>query len=250
LIGKDLKTIWHLLTPNPGKTHQSRLEHFYQKQASHYDQFRQRLLPGRADLFCQLNHHQPHGVWLDVGAGTGSSLDFLSDAQIGKYSQVQLLDLSPTLLKLAQDKIERRQLSNVFCLLADIHELEAQQEFDLITLSYALTMMPVWPLVLEKVSQLLKIGGHIGVVDFYVSAKYPSFELQKHSAWQRHFWPMWFSYDNVHLSPDHLPYLCSHFEVVDLVENTTQLPYIPLSRVPYYWLVGRKQATLKNFQSH
>jgi len=238
---QDIKTIWHLVTPNPGQDHQSRLEHFYKRQASHYDQFRKRLLPGRPDLFYQLNQHQPQGKWLDVGAGTGSSLDFLNDSQIKAYDKIILLDLSPSLIQKAQVKIEKRKLNNVQCQLVDIHDLNTEQKFDLITLSYALTMMPLWPLVLEKVYALLQTGGLIGVVDFYISDKHPSFHLKKHSAWQRNFWPIWFSYDNVHLNCDHLPYLCSHYEKMELFEGTTQLPMLPFSQVPYYWFIGKKR---------
>ncbi len=240
MIGQDIKTIWHLLRPNPGRDHQSRLEHFYKKQAPHYDQFRKRLLPGRPDLFYQLNQRQPGGEWLDVGAGTGSSLDFLNESQIRAYDKILLLDLSSSLIQRADEKIKKRQLHNVRCLLADVHDLKTDQKFDLITLSYALTMMPLWPLVAEKVYALLKPQGLIGVVDFYVSAKHPSFNLKKHSAWQRHFWPLWFSYDNVHLNSDHLPYLFSHYEKLDLYESTTQLPLLPFSQVPYYWFIGKK----------
>jgi S-adenosylmethionine-diacylgycerolhomoserine-N-methlytransferase len=44
-------------------------------------------------------------------------------------------------------------------------------------------------------------------------------------------------------SPDHLPFLERHFETVLLNESTGKIPYIPLSRMPYYQFIGRKPAT-------
>jgi len=237
---QDIKTIWHLVTPNPGQDHQSRLEHFYKRQASHYDQFRKRLLPGRPDLFYQLNQHQPQGKWLDVGAGTGSSLDFLNDSQIKAYDKIILLDLSPSLIQKAQVKIEKRKLNNVQCQLVDIHDLNTEQKFDLITLSYALTMMPLWPLVLEKVYALLQTGGLIGVVDFYISDKHPSFHLKKHSAWQRNFWPIWFSSIMFILTAIICPIYAPTMKRWSYLKAQLSCPCCPLAKSPTTGLLAKK----------
>jgi S-adenosylmethionine-diacylgycerolhomoserine-N-methlytransferase len=50
-ILSDVRTLYHLaLTPIRGQTHADRLESFYRGQATSYDAFRQRLLPGRDEL--------------------------------------------------------------------------------------------------------------------------------------------------------------------------------------------------------
>jgi S-adenosylmethionine-diacylgycerolhomoserine-N-methlytransferase len=65
--------------------------------------------------------------------------------------------------------------------------------------------------------------------------------MARHGWLTRHFWPAWFSRDNVFPSPDHLPYLQRRFEPVSLVENRAAVPYLPLARVPYYLFIGRKR---------
>jgi hypothetical protein len=62
-----------------------------------------------------------------------------------------------------------------------------------------------------------------------------------HSWLTRSLMPVWFATDNVHPSPDHLPYLIRHFEQVSLDEGMAKLPYVPLLRAPYYRFVGRRR---------
>ena len=64
--------------------------------------------------------------------------------------------------------------------------------------------------------------------------------MQRHSAFTRYFWPTWFGIDNVFPSPDHLPWLQSHFQTVRLQERTGKVPYLLGLKAPYYVFVGRK----------
>jgi len=94
---------------------------------------------------------------------------------------------------------------------------------------------------------MLRDGGRIGVVDFYVSRKYPSKNLIGQSLhfhiWPiRTFWQLWFGMDNVFLNPDHLPYMMSHFTPETTREKLANVPYIPLLKVPYYIFIGTKQS--------
>src|SRR5438046_281854 len=82
--------------------------------------------------------------------------------------------------------------------------------------------------------RLLKPGGIIGVVDFYVSRKYAGGSLARHGWFTRNFWPIWFALDNVFPSPDHVPFLHRHFDALHFQEHRARVPYIPLARVPYY----------------
>jgi S-adenosylmethionine-diacylgycerolhomoserine-N-methlytransferase len=66
-------------------------------------------------------------------------------------------------------------------------------------------------------------------------------DLISHGWFRRTFWRVWFDFDNVNLNPDHLPYLLSHFTGIDMKEQTTSIPYIPLLRCPYYMFIGEKK---------
>ncbi len=113
---------------------------------------------------------------------------------------------------------------------------------DVVTCSYSLTMIPDWFAAIDRACDLLRPGGIFAVVDFYVARKFPASGMQQQSWWTRNFWPTWFGSDNVHLSADHIPYLQSRFETVELVESTSRVPYLLGLRVPYYRFIGRKRA--------
>jgi S-adenosylmethionine-diacylgycerolhomoserine-N-methlytransferase len=116
-----------------------------------------------------------------------------------------------------------------------------RQPADVVTFSYSLTMIPDWFAALEHARRLLRPGGTLGVVDFYVSRKYPAPGHRRHSWFTRSFWPVWFATDNVFPNPDHVPYLHRHFEPVSFHEEWMRMRYFPLARVPYYRFVGRKR---------
>jgi S-adenosylmethionine-diacylgycerolhomoserine-N-methlytransferase len=102
-------------------------------------------------------------------------------------------------------------------------------------------MIPDWFAAIENAIAMLKPGGTLGVVDFYVSRKYPSDGLARHRWLTRTFWPTWFAMDNVFPSPDHVPFLHRHLDVLHFEEHKAKVPYIPLMRMPYYLFVGRKR---------
>lgn len=238
-FSSDLKILWHMaVSPIRGKTHSERLESFYGKQAEGYDDFRRRLLQGRREMWDALPIKEGDRA-VDMGGGTGANLEFLGD-RINKLQQLQLVDLSGSLLKVAQERIKARGWANVSTVETDATTWMPEQPVDLVTFSYSLTMIPDWFAAIDQAYKMLKPGGLIGVVDFYVSRKYPDTGRAKHSWLTSTFWPNWFRFDNVFPSPDHLPYLSRHFTPVQVSEHRARIPYMPCSRVPYYIFIGRK----------
>jgi len=242
----DLKIIVKMvLHTNRGNDHAARMDHFYSDQAQGYDDFRKRLLKGRESLWQQvLDQKTPDGIhWIDMGGGTGANLDFFGDT-IGRLGKVYVVDLASSLLKVAKQRAEANHWNNVEVVEADATTyVPPEQQVDVVTFSYSLTMIPDWFAAIDHAYSLLKPGGLIGVADFYVSRKHPNEGFQRHNWSKRAFWPMWFAYDNVFPSPDHLPYLSRKFEQVALDECLTRLPYFvlnPFAKMPYYVFVGRK----------
>lgn len=240
---QDLKILYHMaLKPIRGKSHADRLESFYGGQAEAYDDFRKRLLQGREELIKAVDP-PADGVWLDMGGGTGSNLEFFGET-LPKLKKVYVVDLAPSLLAMARKRVADRGWSNVQAVEADATTFVPEEgTVDVVTFSYSLTMIPDWFAAIDHALRLLKPGGVIGVVDFYVSRKYPPDGLKGHGWFTRSFWPVWFSSDNVYPSADHVPYLHRRFEPVYFEERLAKVPYIPILRTPYYVFVGRKSAS-------
>ncbi|GHT37595.1 ubiquinone/menaquinone biosynthesis methyltransferase [Planctomycetales bacterium] len=241
----DLRVIYNMaVRPIRGNTHAERMDNFYSGQARDYDDFRRRLLRGREDLWQRLLESESYEntVWLDMGGGTGSNLHFFGNA-IDRISKVYVVDLAGSLLEVADKRIHESGWKNVETAEADATTfLPKEGTVDTITFSYSLTMIPDWFAAVDHAWNLLKPGGRIGVVDFFVSRKHPSEGHIKHSWMKRSFWPVWFNCDNVFPSPDHLPYLGRKFETVFFEERLTRLPMFPnpFFRMPYYLFIGRK----------
>ncbi|MEX2174269.1 MAG: methyltransferase domain-containing protein [Pirellulaceae bacterium] len=162
--------------------------------------------------------------------------------RLGGLKKIYVLDLSHSLLEIAKQRIVEKGWTNVETVEADATTFQpAEGPLDVVTFSYSLTMIPDWFAALENALAMLKPGGILGVVDFYVSRKYPSDGLTRHRWTTRTFWPTWFGMDNVFPSPDHVPYLHRHFDVLHFEEHLAKVPYIPLMRTPYYLFVGRKR---------
>ncbi len=237
----DFRTLWSLVAhPIRGGTHQERLDSFYRKQAEHYDRFRERLLRGRAELYKMIDA-PTGGVWVDLGGGTGANLSHLAPRLPG-LAKVYLVDLCEPLVEVARRRVAENNWANVEVVQADATRfVPPEQEADVVTFAYSLTMIPDWFAAIEHALSLLRPGGLLGVVDFYVSRKHP------HQGWARHgwatrtFWPIWFATDNVHLNPDHVPFLHSRLEPLTVSEHRAPVPYLPLARVPYYRFIGRKR---------
>ncbi|MDR2644130.1 MAG: class I SAM-dependent methyltransferase, partial [Planctomycetaceae bacterium] len=215
---------------------------FYKNQAKDYDDFRRRLLKGRESLWQNMLAIDPYQntTWMDMGGGTGSNLLFFGDA-ISEISKIYVVDLAGSLLEVADSRIHDSGWKNIETAEADATSFTPQEDaVDNITFSYSLTMIPDWFAAINHAWEILKPNGKIGVVDFYLSRKFPSQGHVKHNWLKRTFWPMWFAFDNVFPSHDHVPYLHNKFEPILFEEHQTRLPWFPFLKMPYYLFIGRK----------
>ncbi len=237
---RDIRVIFHMLFKRgKGDSHAERMESFYSGQANDYDEFRKKLLTGREELWEKLDVPQD-GVWVDFGGGTGWNLENISD-DIHRLKKIYVVDLASSLLKIAEQRFDQRGWDNAVAVEADATKFTPQEGYaDVVTFSYSLTMIPNWFAAIENAKRILKPGGKIGIVDFYVAQKHGSPELKQHRWFTRSFWPVWFATDNVYPDKDHLPFLLHHFQKQDLLEARCKIPYIPFIRMPYYRLIAEK----------
>ena len=237
----DMRVLWHLVTSKAasGTNHQERLEAFYSGQREAYDSFRRRLLHGRERMMELLPLPRTGGTLIDMGGGTGSNLEALGD-RIQGLEKASVLDLCPSLLQVARERIAQKGWNNVEVIHGDATRHLPPQPVDAVTFSYSLTMIPDWFDAVAHAWNILKPGGVIGVVDFYVPRKWPDAGRKQGSGFTRSFWPSWFGYDNVFLSPDHLPFLSRRFEPVLVEEERGKVPYMLGMKAPYYIFIGKK----------
>ena len=120
------------------------------------------------------------------------------------------------------------------------YEAMAATPVDVVYLSYALTMIPNWRQALTNAMAMLKPGGTLGVVDFYVAPRQEGSDALAHSRLECAFWRRWFGHDGVRLDPEHLLTLRAQLPQHTTLESRAKVPYLPLLRVPYYVFVGTK----------
>ena len=224
--------------------HAQRMESFYSGQAEGYDDFRKRLLQGRELVFETLGKSEDfldQAIWVDFGGGTGANLEFIGP-NISRFSKVYVVDLATSLLEIVRKRCDRNRWTNVEAITGDATSwTPSEWSADIVTFSYSLTMIPDWFAAIDNALRILKPGGKIGVIDFYVSRKFAADGLKRHSWSTRSFWPVWFASDNVFPNADHIPYLQNRFQTNMLCEHRAKIPYLPLVRTPYYQFIGSKR---------
>lgn len=233
----DAAVLARLLRGMPrADSHAQALASFYGPQSAQYDRFRERLLAGRAALIGALPLPGRAEV-VELGGGTGRNAEFFG-ARLSRIESITIVDLCAPLL--AQARERARRIPQLRVVEADATAWQPAQPVDAVILSYALTMIPDWRGALANALAMLKPGGALAVVDFYVSAARVRAGGVAHGALTRRFWPAWFAHDGVRLDARHLPTLQQMLPDHQLVEARAPLPYLPLARVPYYRFIGRK----------
>jgi S-adenosylmethionine-diacylgycerolhomoserine-N-methlytransferase len=235
----DSRVLLSMLRGKPRSgTAAERLEAFYAPQATHYAAFRERLLQGRSELIARLPA-VPGCTVVELGGGTGANMERFG-ARLPAVRRYIVVDLCAALLD--QARLRARTRANVEVVEADVTQYRPGEPVDCVFFSYALTMIDDWQAAIQNALAMLKPGGTLGVVDFYVSAPQPAAGRVQHSALDRWFWRQWFEHDGVHLSPAPLAALTAALPDCQVEERRARVPYLMGLSVPYYLFTGRKPA--------
>lgn len=239
---------------------------FYANQSDVYDGFREELLPGRQRQLqhgIPWRHLEPGSTWLSVGCGTARDLEYVVEAVKLLCVHVYLLDLSPALLAVAEKRVEELGVAeNVTFICGDVNRVlghagpaacdqdkatpcdqtvDDQQkshmpmQFDVVTCTYCLTMIPDWQAALECMRAAVKPGGYLSLLDFTVRSGHAGSFVQRFTRW-------WFSNDGVYLNHEQPAQLrvSSEFAEVWYDEGTSRVPYTILYPT-HYTYTGRKK---------
>jgi S-adenosylmethionine-diacylgycerolhomoserine-N-methlytransferase len=199
---------------------------------------RKRMLHGREALLDALAP-PPGSRIVELGAGTGAMID-LWGARVADFAALELVDLCPAMTERASRRARGRR--NIRVVEADASAYRPPWPADVVYLSYSLTMIPDWMRALNNALAMLRPGGKLGIVDFYVAGEDHAGGRARHGVLTRWFWTHWFRHDHVFLSPRHLAALCLLTDRCYLHEGSGPLPYMPLLRAPYFVFVGAKPA--------
>lgn len=174
-----------------------KLQKYYKFHSSIYDATRWSFLFGRQKFLSDLPELKPGSRILEIGCGTGKNLQLLENL----YPSATLVgvDLSEDMLKKAAQKVSRSEKVTL------MHHHYGSEDpgwapYDLIVLSYSLTMMGERvDNVLQQVYQDLNPNGYIAVVDFHNTP----------IKWYR----SWMSHNHVSMDGSILPRLTNYFTV-------------------------------------
>lgn len=236
----DLPVLWRMLRGMGRDGEQAqRLEGFYVGQAASYDRFRERLLHGRDELLARLPL-APGSALVELGAGTGRNLEPIAQ-RLGALASVHLVDLCPSLLQIARQRIAGRGWRNVAVVEADATTWRPPHQVDAVLCAYSLSMMPDWRATVANACAMLKPDGLLAVVDFTViddaAARIAGVEPQP--AILRWAWRRWFGHDGVHPDPALVPGLTAGLRTEHLAVGRGSIPYLPL-RAAYVQFIGRR----------
>lgn len=181
------------------------------------------------------------------------------------FSRIYLVDFSPSLCKIARQRFSKLGWKNthVICQDARLFRLQDHEtaisdslhfasntdakkdkifKASLVTMSYALSMIPDFHSVIDSIPALLASAGILCVVDFYVQnavdisgRNYGGGSFDRHVNWLgRAFWRSWFELDRVALEPARRDYLEYRFGTI---LNFNKRHYY-LGAIPYYTWIG------------
>ena len=178
------------------------MDRMYRFQRHFYDISRKYCLLGRDRLISEMRISEGDHV-LEVGCGTGRNLEILAK----KYPDVRFygLDASGEMLRNAEKRKEAKSLRNLTVArgLADgfshSEEFDLEEMFDVVFLSYSISMIPNWEDAIDNCLENLKKGRPLYIVDFFDQRSMPAWFRKALQAWLRQF--------HVQYKPDLLQHL-------------------------------------------
>jgi len=196
--------------------HAKDMESFYKYQKEGYDAFREGLLHAKSALMESFPlKKQGNMVWVDVGGGTARNLEYFPPEVIRKYfKKIIILDISASLLEVAQHRINLMGLSDIVTVIehdftADsalkLKEMPQLGTVDVVTMSYSYSMIPNQKAAMTNATLLLKKDGYVCIADFFQKGNFddclPPFSRSVRHA-ESVFHKNWFALDHVHLLAD------------------------------------------------
>ncbi|KAJ3348809.1 hypothetical protein HDU83_001011 [Entophlyctis luteolus] len=183
-------------------------------------------------------------AWIDVGGGTGANIEMMNAFfPIRNFDKVYLVDITPSLCKVAEERFRRLGWTNVTVVCMDASKFTIPKEdgddleIALMTMSYSLSMIEQFYPIIDGLVNVLSPTGIFGVADFYVSSKRSADPTRQLSWLSRWFWSIWFDADNIYLHHSRRDYLEHKFKTVKTLNGKNRSMF-PGFAIPYYVWIG------------
>lgn len=193
---EDIKTQLTMVAHIFMKKDDEFMDNYYKKQAHYYDNYRSRMLHGKAQLLNKLTFKTGMRV-LVQGIGTGDILDTL-ETIIPSLKELVLIDIADVMLAQCRQRVTNKGWTNVVIEQADACAYVRPDHFDLIICTYTLTMIKNWSMVVTNAHLSLKKQGIYAVTDFTSKKK-------------TGFYPWIFKLNHVFMNPEHFQMLKQRF---------------------------------------
>ncbi len=102
---------------------------------------------------------------MEVGCGTGLNFRFLRGV-VGEEGKVIGVDLTPEMLKEAEDRIKRNGWENVELVQSDAAAYEFPEGINGVISTFAITLIPEYDRIIKKGAEALAQSGRLVVGDF------------------------------------------------------------------------------------
>lgn len=231
------------------------MEAFYAHQKGDYDSFRENMLHARPWLMHSFPiNSEGKMIWVDVGGGTARNLEYLPPKIVReKFSKIVILDVSPSLLEMAKERVEAMGLSDIVTLVEEdftatkaFDSLPAKGSVDVVTMSYSLSMIPDKVQAVKHAIELLKPNGkgRFMIADFFalptimVRDQNPCRGLGRIArSFESVFHKKWFANDHVYLLEESIVDLLDGDKVRKIwdVRERGSVPFLPFLR-PHHGL--------------
>ena len=213
---------------------------YYQNQAKNYDAYRYNMLHGKKNMMYGIPFKKDMDILILAG-GTGDVLDYITDF-IPHCKQITISDISTPMIQEARNKIEKYKWSNVRAILSDATKLQEKDKYDLVIISYSITMIPDWQKALTNCKNCLKNGGYLACSDFTIDMKQNWISQQ--------FWKFIFSLSHINLSLNHILYMKHLFHVKYKRIEYGDFPMVPFLKCPYYYAIFENHKDKENIKTH
>ena len=87
--------------------------------------------------------------------------------RLARLDELSGVDITPAMLNKAKERVEKHGWKNVELLEADVNQLDLPQSFDGAICCHALSLMPAYREVVQRMVKMLKIGGRLAVMDIH-----------------------------------------------------------------------------------